>query len=471
MPQTQDTTPHPVTVYRHGANLSLCYPSMWNVTLEYTATHFNVLGETRPGNPSPTFHTHQRTFNLMLSWWSTVGSSVESTVPTGSWTRDLWCANPVRYPLAHSDFLWTSLHVVMLGWCLLVAVVLWPTCWHTRMPCHRHRTWQPIPSLYRRRTWHPIPSLYRRRTWLTPPPPSHYTDTGHDTPPRHIIQTQDMTPHPVTVYRHRTWHPTPSQYTDTGHDTPLSHSIQTQDMTPHSVTVYRHRTWHPSPSQYTDTGHDTPLRHSIQTQDMTPHSVTVYRHRTWHPTPSQYTDTGHDTPLRHSIQTQDMTLHPSQYTDTGHDNPPRHSIQTQDTTTHLVTVYRHRTWHPTPSQYTDTGHDIPLRHSIQTQDMTPHPVTVYRHEADLSLCYPQSGTSRWKSQLPVWMSWVWPNQEILPRPSTQVVNVQIYDAVMVAISQKSVESVPYTYPPSREPMTFCVWIHFAVHSATAASSN
>ena len=41
----------------------------------------------------------------MLSWWSTVGSSVESTVPTGSWTRDLWCANPVRYPLAHSDFL------------------------------------------------------------------------------------------------------------------------------------------------------------------------------------------------------------------------------------------------------------------------------------------------------------------------------------------------------------------------------
>ena len=89
MPQTQDTTPHPVTVYRHGANLSLCYPSMWNITLEYTATHFNVLGETRPGNPSPTFHTHQRTFNLMLSWWSTVGSSVESTVPTGSWTRDL----------------------------------------------------------------------------------------------------------------------------------------------------------------------------------------------------------------------------------------------------------------------------------------------------------------------------------------------------------------------------------------------
>ena len=119
MPQTQDMTPHPVIVYRHGANLSLCYPLMWTVTLEYTATHFSVLGETRPGNPSPTFHTQQRTLYLMLSWWSTVGSSVESTVPTGSWTRDLWCANPVCYPLAHSDFLkslWTKTN---LEWSVL----------------------------------------------------------------------------------------------------------------------------------------------------------------------------------------------------------------------------------------------------------------------------------------------------------------------------------------------------------------
>ena len=89
MPQTQDMTTHPVTVYRHGADLSLCYPLVRNGILEYTATHFNVLGETRPGNPSPTFHTHQRTLNSMLLWWLTVGSSVERTVPTGSWTRDL----------------------------------------------------------------------------------------------------------------------------------------------------------------------------------------------------------------------------------------------------------------------------------------------------------------------------------------------------------------------------------------------
>ena len=67
MPQTQDTTPHPVTVYRHRADLSLCYPLMWNIALEYTATHFNVLGETRPGNPSTTFHTHQRTLNLVVN--------------------------------------------------------------------------------------------------------------------------------------------------------------------------------------------------------------------------------------------------------------------------------------------------------------------------------------------------------------------------------------------------------------------
>ena len=66
MPQTQDMAPYPVTVYRHGADLLLCYPLMWNVTLVYTATHFNVLGQTRPGNPSPTFHTRQRTLNSMM---------------------------------------------------------------------------------------------------------------------------------------------------------------------------------------------------------------------------------------------------------------------------------------------------------------------------------------------------------------------------------------------------------------------
>ena len=69
IPQAQDTTPHPVKVYRYGADLSLCYPLMWNVTLEYRATHFNVLGQTRLRNPSLTLHTHQRTLNSVMLLW------------------------------------------------------------------------------------------------------------------------------------------------------------------------------------------------------------------------------------------------------------------------------------------------------------------------------------------------------------------------------------------------------------------
>ena len=69
MPQTQDMTPHPVTVYRPRADLSMCYPLMWNVTLEYTATHFNVLDKTRPGNPST--HPSER--------------STDSGMVAGSW--------------------------------------------------------------------------------------------------------------------------------------------------------------------------------------------------------------------------------------------------------------------------------------------------------------------------------------------------------------------------------------------------
>ena len=57
MSQTQGMTPHPVTDYRHMINLPLRYPLMWNVTLEYTTIHFNVMGQTRSGNTSPTFQT------------------------------------------------------------------------------------------------------------------------------------------------------------------------------------------------------------------------------------------------------------------------------------------------------------------------------------------------------------------------------------------------------------------------------
>ena len=52
----------------------MCHQFTWNVTLEYTTTHFNVLGTTRLGNPSPIFHTHQRTLNFMMLLWCMVVS-------------------------------------------------------------------------------------------------------------------------------------------------------------------------------------------------------------------------------------------------------------------------------------------------------------------------------------------------------------------------------------------------------------
>ena len=75
MLQTQDLTPHPVTVYRQRADLSLCYPLMWSVAVKYATTQFNLLGQTRPGNPSSIFHIHQRTLNL---WCCYVGNQSEA---------------------------------------------------------------------------------------------------------------------------------------------------------------------------------------------------------------------------------------------------------------------------------------------------------------------------------------------------------------------------------------------------------
>ena len=66
MPQTQNMTPRFVTVCRHRADLSLCYPLIWNITLEYTTTQFYVLGQTQSGNPSPTFQTHKQKLNSMV---------------------------------------------------------------------------------------------------------------------------------------------------------------------------------------------------------------------------------------------------------------------------------------------------------------------------------------------------------------------------------------------------------------------
>ena len=109
MTQTQDMTPHPFSVYIHWADLSLCYPLMWNVTLEYTATHFNVLCVTRPANPSPDLpHTpanaQLNAVMVVISW------KLSRKYCTN---RDLWCVNPLRYPLTHSDF---QGYLYNIGW-------------------------------------------------------------------------------------------------------------------------------------------------------------------------------------------------------------------------------------------------------------------------------------------------------------------------------------------------------------------
>ena len=110
MLQIQDMTPHPSQYIDTGPTcrcaILWCRTSHWNTQLPILMSR-----KTLPGNPSLTFHTHQQMLNsmMLLRWWS-LGSLVESTVPTGSWTRNLWCANPLHYPLAHSCFLNSSLY-------------------------------------------------------------------------------------------------------------------------------------------------------------------------------------------------------------------------------------------------------------------------------------------------------------------------------------------------------------------------
>ena len=74
MPQIWDTASHPVTVYRHRAGLSLVYPLMWNVTLEYTTTSFNVLGQTWPfaitiSFPSQVPGVMRKACRVSDPWW------------------------------------------------------------------------------------------------------------------------------------------------------------------------------------------------------------------------------------------------------------------------------------------------------------------------------------------------------------------------------------------------------------------
>ena len=106
MPQTHDMTPLPVTVYRHGAELLMCSQWMWKVTMEYISPHLIVFGQIRPGNPSPTFYTpaNAKIYDAVMV---VVSQKLrrKCAVPAESWTRALWSANPLRYPLVHGCFL------------------------------------------------------------------------------------------------------------------------------------------------------------------------------------------------------------------------------------------------------------------------------------------------------------------------------------------------------------------------------
>ena len=59
------------------------------------------------------------------------------------------------------------------------------------------------------------------------------------------------------------------------------------------------------------------------------------------------------------------------------------------------------------------------------------------------------------------MSWVRPNGEIFPQPSTHTANAQLLDAVMVIVGQKLIRK-------GSVPGTCGVGIHYAIRSPTVA---
>ena len=124
--QTQDTIPHPVTVYRHRADLSLCYPLMWNVTLEYTSTHFNILGQTLSGNPSATFHSHQRKLTLMMLVVSK-RLSKKSTIPAESWTVGPVVCESIMLS-ARPQLLLISRQTLLLSWTTMSSMLQYDSC-------------------------------------------------------------------------------------------------------------------------------------------------------------------------------------------------------------------------------------------------------------------------------------------------------------------------------------------------------
>ena len=102
--QTQEMTPHPVTVYKHSADLL-----MWNTQLPIVMSWVRPDQEILPCL-RPSTHTSEGDAIMVVV---TQRHGRKCTVPNEYSTHDLWCANPLRYPLTHSCFfsdLYIELH-------------------------------------------------------------------------------------------------------------------------------------------------------------------------------------------------------------------------------------------------------------------------------------------------------------------------------------------------------------------------
>ena len=124
MPQTQDMTPPP----KDKDTGLTCGAIHWCGTSHWKAQQPILMSWVRPNQgirPRPSTHTGERS----TLWCAMVVVSQrlgrKCTVPTGFWTRYLWCANPLSYLLAHSCFLYLSWTNSIISW--YVIIILNPT--------------------------------------------------------------------------------------------------------------------------------------------------------------------------------------------------------------------------------------------------------------------------------------------------------------------------------------------------------
>ena len=101
-------THHPVKIYRHRTELTLCYILMWKVRLEFTIAHFHVLGLTRQIHPSLIKLPHQKQTQLYCCHGSIQWEARKLIVQVESWnwafqsiTLSSWSHVPL-HSLIHS---------------------------------------------------------------------------------------------------------------------------------------------------------------------------------------------------------------------------------------------------------------------------------------------------------------------------------------------------------------------------------